>query len=131
MSWCHPPKYSTMLDLVMGMNVAASQLLNQLGSEILLQFPFVLGRRKAGFDCPDTWHSPIPVWQLPDSLRAKNLLHKRLVDKVVKTLPKYLLYIGEFPPQLSLAISYLCLLVPPRVRVSPLTRVPGARFTNC
>jgi hypothetical protein len=87
-----------MLDLVIGMNVAASQLLNQLGSEILLQFLFVLGRCKAGFDCPDIWHSPIPVWQLPESLRAKNLLHKRLVDKVVKTLPKYLLYIGEFPP---------------------------------
>jgi hypothetical protein len=47
------------------LNVAAWQLLNQLGSEILLRFSFVLGRRKAGFDCPDIWHSPIPVWQLP------------------------------------------------------------------
>jgi hypothetical protein len=28
---------------------------------------------------------------------AENLLHKRLVDTGVKTLPKQLLYIGEFP----------------------------------
>jgi hypothetical protein len=33
-------------------NVTAWQLLNQLGSEILLRFPFLLGRREAGFDCP-------------------------------------------------------------------------------
>jgi hypothetical protein len=58
------------------LNVAAWQLLNQLGSEILLQFPFVLGRRKAGFDCPNIWHSPISVWQLPESLLAENLLQK-------------------------------------------------------
>jgi hypothetical protein len=70
------------------LNVAAWQLLNQLGSEILLRFPFVQGRRKAGFNCPDIWHSP---------MLAENLLHKRLVDTGVKTLPKQLLYIGEFP----------------------------------
>jgi hypothetical protein len=69
-------------------NVAAWQLLNQLGSKILLQFPFVMGRRKAGFDCPDIWHSPIPKWQLPESLLADNLLHKRLVDTEVETMPK-------------------------------------------
>jgi hypothetical protein len=58
------------------LNVAAWQLLNQLGSKILLQFPFVMGRRKAGFDCPDIQHSPISVWQLPESLLEENLLHK-------------------------------------------------------
>jgi hypothetical protein len=46
-------------------NVAAWQLLNQLGSKILLQFPFVLARRKEGFCCPNIWHLPIPAWQLP------------------------------------------------------------------
>jgi hypothetical protein len=50
------------------LNVDAWQLLNQLGSEIMLQFPFVLGRREAGFYCPNIWHSPIPVWQLPEGL---------------------------------------------------------------
>jgi hypothetical protein len=35
------------------LNVTAWQLLNQLSSEFLLQFPFVLGRREAEFDCPD------------------------------------------------------------------------------
>jgi hypothetical protein len=69
------------------LNVAARQLLNQLGSEILLRCPFVLGGRKAEFDCPDIWHSPISVWQLPESLLADNLLHKQLVETVVKTLP--------------------------------------------
>jgi hypothetical protein len=68
--------------------VVAWQLLNQLGSEILLRFPFVLGRREAGFDCPDIWHSPIPAWQLPESLLADNLFHKQIVDPGVKTLPK-------------------------------------------
>jgi hypothetical protein len=63
-------------------------LLNQSGSEILLRFPFVIDTRKAGFDCPDIWHSPIPVWQLPESLLADNLLDKRLVDTGVKTLPQ-------------------------------------------
>jgi hypothetical protein len=70
------------------LNVAAWQLLNQLGSEILLQIPFVLGRCETGFDNPDIWHSPIPVWQLPESLLAENLLHEQLVDTGVKTLPK-------------------------------------------
>jgi hypothetical protein len=69
------------------LNVAA-QLPNQLGSEILLQFFYVLGSGKAGFDCPNIWHSPILVWQLPESLLAENLLHKQLVDTGVKTLPK-------------------------------------------
>jgi hypothetical protein len=32
--------------------------------------------REAGFDCPNTWHSPIPVGQLSESLLADNLLHK-------------------------------------------------------
>jgi hypothetical protein len=58
------------------LNVAAWQLLNQLGSEILLRFLFVLGRCEAGFDCPNIWHLPISVWQLPESLLAENLLHK-------------------------------------------------------
>jgi hypothetical protein len=58
------------------LNVTAWQLLNQFGSKILLQFPFVLGRRKAGFDCNDIWHSLISVWQLPESLLVDNLLHK-------------------------------------------------------
>jgi hypothetical protein len=62
-----------------GIASGATPLLKQLGSEILLRFPFVLGRRKAGFDCPDIWLLPIFVWQLPESLMAKNLLHKRLV----------------------------------------------------
>jgi hypothetical protein len=57
-------------------NVAAWQLLNQLGSKILLRFPFVLGRCEAGFDSLDIWHSPISVWQLPECLLAENLLHK-------------------------------------------------------
>jgi hypothetical protein len=70
------------------LNVAAWQLLNQLGSEILLRFPLVLGRHGSGFDCPDIWHSPISVWQLPESLLTENLLHKQLVDTGVKTLPK-------------------------------------------
>jgi hypothetical protein len=70
------------------LNLAAWQLLNQLGSKILLQFPLVLGRREEGFDCPDIWHSPIRVWQLPDSLLAWNLLHKRLVDTRIEMLPK-------------------------------------------
>jgi hypothetical protein len=39
--------------------IAAQHLLNQFGSEILLRFPFVLGRREAGFHCPEIWHSPI------------------------------------------------------------------------
>jgi hypothetical protein len=47
--------------------VAAWQLLNQLDSKILLQLAFVLGRRRAGFVCPDIWYSSIPVWQLPES----------------------------------------------------------------
>jgi hypothetical protein len=80
------------------LHVAVWQLLNQLGSEILIQFPFVIGRRKAGFDCLDIWHSPIPVWQLPEILLTENLLHKRLVDTDVETLPKQLLYIGDPPP---------------------------------
>jgi hypothetical protein len=50
--------------------------------------PFVLSRRKAGFDCPYIWHLPNPVWQLPERLLADNLLHKQLVDTGVKTLPK-------------------------------------------
>jgi hypothetical protein len=58
----------------------------------------VLGRRKAGLDCPNIGHSPISMWQLPESLLAENLLHKQLVDTSVETLPKYLLHIGEFPP---------------------------------
>jgi hypothetical protein len=61
------------------LNVAEGQLLNQLGSEILLQFSFVQGRRKAGFDCPDIWHSPISVWQLPESRLAENLLLARVL----------------------------------------------------
>jgi hypothetical protein len=67
------------------LNVAAWQLLNQLGSKILLRFPFVMGRREAGFDCPDIWQSPISVWQLPESLLAENLLHKQLNDTEVET----------------------------------------------
>jgi hypothetical protein len=70
------------------LNVAAWQLLNHLGSKILLRFRFVMVRRQAGFDYPDIWHSPIPTWQLPESLLAENLLHKRLVDTGVETLPK-------------------------------------------
>jgi hypothetical protein len=77
-------------------NIAAWQLINQLGNEILLRFLFVLGRREAGFDCPAIWHSPIPVWQLPKSLLAENLLHKQLVETGVKNLPNQLLNIGEF-----------------------------------
>jgi hypothetical protein len=70
------------------LNVAVWQLLNQLGSKILLRFPFVIGRREAGFDCTDIWHSPIPVWQLPYILLAENILYKQLVDMGVETLPK-------------------------------------------
>jgi hypothetical protein len=66
------------------LNVAARQLLNQIGSKILQRFPFVMGRSKAGFDCPDSWHLSIPVWQLPESLLADYLLQKRLVE----TMPK-------------------------------------------
>jgi hypothetical protein len=40
------------------LNVAAWQLLNQLGRKILLRFPFVMGWRETGFDCLDIWHSP-------------------------------------------------------------------------
>jgi hypothetical protein len=80
------------------LTVAAWQLLCQLGSKILLPFPFVLGRLEAGFDCLNIWHSPMPVWQLRESLLAENLLHKQLVDTCVKTLPKLLLNIGEFFP---------------------------------
>jgi hypothetical protein len=58
------------------LNVAAWQLLNQLGSKILFGFIFVLGRRKAVFDCPNIWHSPILLWQLPERLLAENLLYK-------------------------------------------------------
>jgi hypothetical protein len=70
------------------LNVAACQLLNQLASEILLQFPFVLGKREADFDGPDIWHLPIPLWQLPESLLPENLLHKQPVDTSVETLLK-------------------------------------------
>jgi hypothetical protein len=70
------------------LNVAAWQLLNKLESKIMLRFTFVLARREAEFHFPDIWHSPISVWQLPKSLLAENLLHKRLVDTGVKTLPK-------------------------------------------
>jgi hypothetical protein len=70
------------------LSIPACQLLNQLGSEILLKIPFVLGRRKARFDGPDIWHLPFPVWQLPESLLVDNLLHLQLVDTGVKTLPK-------------------------------------------
>jgi hypothetical protein len=59
------------------LKVAAWQLLYQLGSEILLRFPFVLGRREAGFDGPNIWYSPLPVWQLPEGQLAENLLHQR------------------------------------------------------
>jgi hypothetical protein len=44
--------------------------------------------REAGFDCPNIWHSLIPVWQLPQSLLVENILHKPLVDTGVKTLSK-------------------------------------------
>jgi hypothetical protein len=54
------------------LNVAAWQLLNQLGSKILLGLPFVLGRHEEGFHCPDIWPSSISVWQLPESLLAEN-----------------------------------------------------------
>jgi hypothetical protein len=54
--------------------VAAWQLINQFGSKILLQFPFVLVWRKKGFDSPDIWQ--ISVCQLPQSLLAENLLHR-------------------------------------------------------
>jgi hypothetical protein len=70
------------------LDFAALQLLNQLGSKILLQFPFVLGWREAGFDCPDIWLTSISVWQLPESLLAENLLLKQLGDTGVETLPK-------------------------------------------
>jgi hypothetical protein len=69
-------------------NVTAWQLHCRLSSEILLRFFFLLGRCEAGFDCPDIWHSPIPMWQLPESLLADNLLHKQLFDTGIKTLPK-------------------------------------------
>jgi hypothetical protein len=70
------------------LNFAAWQLLNQLGSEILLLFPFELGRREAGFDLPDIWHLPIPVWQLRESMLTENLLTNKLVDTGVETLPQ-------------------------------------------
>jgi hypothetical protein len=47
-----------------------------------------MNRCKAEFDCSDIWHSPIPVLQLPESLLAEILLHNKLVDTGVKTLPK-------------------------------------------
>jgi hypothetical protein len=68
------------------LHVAVWQLLNHLGSKILLRFPFVLGRRKAGFDCPDIWHLPIPVLLCGNC--QKVCWHKRLDDTGVKTLPK-------------------------------------------
>jgi hypothetical protein len=86
-SWGDSPKL---------LNVAVWQLLNQLGSEILLRFPFVLGRRETELDCPDIFHLPIPVWQLPESLLAENLSHNQLADTGVETPPKQLLKIGEF-----------------------------------
>jgi hypothetical protein len=70
------------------LNVAAWQLPDQLGSKILLRFPFVMGGREAGFDCPYIWHSPISVWQLLESLLAEKLLHNLLVDSGLKTLPE-------------------------------------------
>jgi hypothetical protein len=33
-------------------------------------------------------HETIPVWQLPESLLADNLLDKHLADTDVETLPK-------------------------------------------
>jgi hypothetical protein len=69
------------------LDVALWQLLHQLGSKILHRFPFVIGRREAGFDCPNISYSPIFEWQLPESLLAENLLHKQLVDTGVETLP--------------------------------------------
>jgi hypothetical protein len=74
----HPPRLRG--DSPKLLNVAAWQS----GSEILLRFPFVLGRCKAGFDCPNIWPSPIPVWQLPESLLADNLHHKQLVNTVAR-----------------------------------------------
>jgi hypothetical protein len=47
-----------------------------------------MGWRKAGFDCPNIWHSPIPVGHLPESLLAESLLHEQLLDTVVEMLPK-------------------------------------------
>jgi hypothetical protein len=48
---------ATIMDLVRDspklLNAAAWQLLNQLGSKILLNVPFVLRRHEAEFDCPD------------------------------------------------------------------------------
>jgi hypothetical protein len=61
-------------------------LLNQLGSKILLRFLFVLVKREAGFDCSSIWYSPIHVRQMPESLPKENLLHKRLVDGNSATL---------------------------------------------
>jgi hypothetical protein len=40
-----------------------------------------MGRREAGFDCPDIQHSPIPLWQLPESLLAYNLLQRDLLTQ--------------------------------------------------
>jgi hypothetical protein len=58
-------------DLPKLLNVAAWQLINQLVSEILLQFSFVLGRHKARFDCPNIWDTLLSVWQLPEGLLAE------------------------------------------------------------
>jgi hypothetical protein len=46
-----------------------------------------MGKRQAGFGCPDIWHSIIPVWQLPENVLADNVLNNQLVDTGVKTLP--------------------------------------------
>jgi hypothetical protein len=67
--------------------VAAWQLLNQLGSEILLRFPLVLGRGKAEVDCPDIWHSPIHMWQLPESLLQIIYFLSNLLTQASKHCP--------------------------------------------
>jgi hypothetical protein len=87
------------------LNVAAGHLLNQFGSRILFWFPFVMGRREAGFDYPDICDSPILVSQLPESLLAEILLHKQLVDTGVKTLLKKLLNNYDPPPSFKVYTS--------------------------
>jgi hypothetical protein len=69
-------------------------LLNQFGSEILLRVLFVLGRREAGFHCPEIFAF---TNQLPEILLTENLLQKRLFDTGIETLPAPLSNFGESP----------------------------------
>jgi hypothetical protein len=89
------------------LNVAAWQ---KLGSKILLRFPLVLGRREAGFDCPDIWHSPIPEWQLAEICWQRIYFISSLLIQASKQCPNNCLTLVNPPLLLACVLLQLDLI---------------------